>query len=119
MNPSAPVRLAIDGLDFSIYIAVGLLIAGWRKTVAGNAQTFLVTGAKGCIGAWVVKNLVEMGRQTIIFDLDSESNRLRSIMREEQIGEVTFVRGDISDSESLERVVATKGVTHLIHLAGL
>ena len=38
-------------------------------------QTFLVTGAMGCIGAWVLRNLVREGIRTIAFDLADDPSR--------------------------------------------
>ncbi|MBV9791262.1 MAG: NAD(P)-dependent oxidoreductase, partial [Chloroflexi bacterium] len=48
-------------------------------------ERFLVTGALGCIGAWVVRNLVREGVPTAIFDLGSDPRRLRLIMAEEEL----------------------------------
>ena len=31
----------------------------------------LVTGAQGCIGAWVVKALLDRGLDVIVYDLDA------------------------------------------------
>ena len=31
---------------------------------------YFVTGAQGCIGAWVVKNLMDRGQDVFVFDLD-------------------------------------------------
>ena len=38
-------------------------------------EKFLVTGAMGCIGAWVVRNLVQEGVNTTVFDLSSNKDR--------------------------------------------
>jgi nucleoside-diphosphate-sugar epimerase len=80
---------------------------------------FLVTGAKGFIGSWVVKNLVERGDYPWIFDLDSKAHRLQALLTEEQIEQIPFVQGDITRKEDVERVVADNGITHIIHLAAL
>jgi nucleoside-diphosphate-sugar epimerase len=80
---------------------------------------FLITGAKGCIGSWVAKNLVESGQQPVIFDLDTKSHRLAMLMNEDQLKNVTFVQGDISELQDIERAVIDHGVTNIIHLAGL
>jgi len=80
---------------------------------------FLITGAKGFIGAWVVKNLVERGDRPLIFDVDTDSRRLRVLLTDEQLDGVDFIRGDVTRFEDLDRAVAEHGVTHLIHLAAL
>lgn len=84
-----------------------------------NERRFLLTGAKGFIGAWIVKNLVERGDRPWIFDLDRESHRLRALLSDEQLGRITFVLGDVTQFEELDRAVAEHGITHLIHLAAI
>jgi nucleoside-diphosphate-sugar epimerase len=84
-----------------------------------NARRFLITGAKGFIGAWIVKNLVERGDRPWIFDLDRESHRLRALLAEEQMNAVSFVLGDVTHFDELDRAVAEHGITHLIHLAAV
>jgi UDP-glucose 4-epimerase len=84
-----------------------------------NARRFLLTGAKGFIGAWIVKNLVERGDRPWIFDLDRESHRLRALLSEEQLARITFVLGDVTQFEELDRAVAEHGITHVIHLAAI
>lgn len=84
-----------------------------------SSRRFLITGAKGFIGAWIVKNLVERGERPWVFDLDTESHRLRAVLSDEQLESVAFVQGDVTEVEDLDRVVAQEGITHLIHLAGL
>lgn len=84
----------------------------------GRAR-FLITGAKGFIGAWIVKNLVERGQRPWLFDVDSGSQRLRALLNEEQMGCIGSIRGDVTRLEDLDRAVAEHGVTHLIHLAAL
>ncbi|MBI1941239.1 MAG: NAD(P)-dependent oxidoreductase [Acidobacteria bacterium] len=80
---------------------------------------FLITGAKGFIGAWIVKNLVERGERPFIFDVDTESHRLKILLTDEQLTCVDFIRGDVTRFEELDRAIAEHGITHLIHLAAL
>lgn len=80
---------------------------------------FLITGAKGFIGAWIAKNLVERGDHPVIFDVDVEAHRLRALLTDEQLERVEFVRGDVTSFDDLDRSVTDHGITHLIHLAAL
>jgi nucleoside-diphosphate-sugar epimerase len=80
---------------------------------------FLITGAKGFIGAWIVKNLVERGHRPCVFDLERDSHRLRALLSEEKLRLPHFIEGDITRLSDLDRAVAENGVTHLIHLAAL
>jgi len=85
----------------------------------GSAARFLITGAKGFIGAWIVKNLVERGDEPYIFDLDTESHRLSALLSSGQMARLNFVRGDVVRFEDLDQAVAEHGITYLIHLAAL
>ena len=83
------------------------------------SESFLVTGALGCIGAWTLRNLVHAGVRATAFDLGEDLRRLRLIMSDEEIARVNFVRGDITDFAQVEAVLNANAITHVIHLAGL
>ncbi len=80
---------------------------------------FLITGAMGCIGAWIVCNLVSEGIPVVAFDLASDAHRLKLIMTSEELARVTFVDGDITNLAALEHALDTYAITHVIHLAAL
>lgn len=81
---------------------------------------FLVTGALGCIGAWVVQNLVQAGIKTTIYDLGSNRTRLDLIMRDSELAEVnTAEGGDVTNLDMLKRAFDQGAFTHVIHLAAL
>jgi UDP-glucuronate 4-epimerase len=82
-------------------------------------ERFLVTGALGCIGAWVVRNLAREGAPTTIFDVGGSMHRLRLLMDDDELGQVRLIQGDIADLAAVERAVAASEATHLIHLAAL
>ena len=44
-----------------------------------NPMKTLVTGAQGCIGSWVVKRLIEAGRDVLTFDVNDSTARLEMI----------------------------------------
>lgn len=82
-------------------------------------NTFLVTGALGCIGAWTVRNLVKSGTRAVVFDLGNDARRLRLIMTTDELAQVTFVQGDITDFKQVDKVMNEHDITHVVHLAGL
>lgn len=82
-------------------------------------ERFLVTGALGCIGAWVVRNLIRDGVPTAIFDRASDPRRLRLIMTEEELARVQVLSGDITDLDAVENALQAAEATHIIHLAAL
>jgi nucleoside-diphosphate-sugar epimerase len=82
-------------------------------------QTFLITGAHGFIGAWVVKRLLATSARVVIFDQSPDARRLRSIMSDDEIARARLVTGDITEAGVLLPIVEEFRVTHIIHLAGL
>jgi UDP-glucuronate 4-epimerase len=82
-------------------------------------ERFLVTGALGCIGAWVIRNLVREGVPSVVYDLGGSQHRLRLIMTDDELAGVHFINGDVTDLNALESAIKDTGTTHIIHLAGL
>ncbi len=80
-------------------------------------MTTLVTGAFGCIGAWVVRGLLSGGERPVVFDLADDPWRMRMIVADDVASRVTTVRGDITDREAVGAVVKKHGVRRIIHLA--
>jgi len=48
----------------------------------------LVTGAYGCIGAWVVRNLLQAKRDIVAFDVGGDRHRLRLVLDDHAISSV-------------------------------
>ena len=84
-----------------------------------NPGRYLVTGALGALGAWRIRHLLDARVSVIAHDLATSPDRLRLFIDDEDLSRVTFIAGDIADVDGLERVVADRGVTHIIHLAAL
>src|SRR6476619_474893 len=83
------------------------------------ATPYFLTGALGCIGAWVVKALVERGDVPIVFDQGSDRRRLDAIMEPHDLARVSFVHGDVTDGSAVQRALENSGARRVIHLAGL
>ena len=83
------------------------------------SERFLITGALGCIGAWATRQLLTEGVPVVAFDLGASRHRLELVLSEEQLADVTFLHGDITDSAALDRALDEHGITHVIHLAAL
>jgi UDP-glucuronate 4-epimerase len=84
-----------------------------------STDRFLITGALGCIGAWTVRNLVREGIAPVVFDLGRDPHRLKLIMTPNELAQVTFVYGDITDLAALGQALDEHDITHVIHLAAL
>jgi nucleoside-diphosphate-sugar epimerase len=83
------------------------------------SQTYFVTGAQGCIGAWVVKTIVEQGDTAILFDLEHHDRRLAQVLQPDQLEQVRRIAGDVSDFDSVYRAMAASQTQAIVHLAGL
>ncbi len=84
-----------------------------------SESRFLVTGAHGFIGAWVVKRLLAEGASVVISDQSANPHRLRLIMEDDEIAQAQFVAGDITDGDAVSQIVEQNAITHIIHLAGV
>ncbi len=84
-----------------------------------NGERFMVTGGAGCIGAWVVRNLVKDNISTVIFDRSLRMHRLELILSADEIKRVIIVQGDISNFDDVDRAITENQITHIIHLAAL
>jgi nucleoside-diphosphate-sugar epimerase len=82
-------------------------------------ERWLVTGALGCIGAWTTVTLAREGAAVVAFDLGDDVRRLRLIASADELHPITFVRGDITELQTVERVLAEHEITHVVHLAAL
>ena len=82
-------------------------------------MAFLVTGSSGCIGAWAVASLHRLGAEVVAADITDDTRRLRYLMSDADIEGVRFESCDVTNLESMTRVVSTTGITNIVHLAGL
>lgn len=82
-----------------------------------SSEGFLVTGAMGCIGAWVTRLLLREGTDVAIFDLSDDDRRLRLLLTDDELERIERIQGDITN---LQQVLdAAEGRTHVVHLAAL
>jgi nucleoside-diphosphate-sugar epimerase len=79
----------------------------------------LVTGAGGCIGSWVLALLTRAGVPAVAFDLSDNQRRPRLLMSDEELSAISWLTGDIADTEAVAGAVARHEVRAIIHLAAL
>jgi UDP-glucuronate 4-epimerase len=82
-------------------------------------ERFLVTGANGCIGAWVVARLAGDAVPVVALDASQDDHRLRLLLDDVALGGLARVQADITDLDAVERALDAHDVTHVIHLAAL
>jgi len=79
----------------------------------------LVTGARGCLGAWTLKALLDLGEEPVGFDLGADDARLRLVLSDEERARVTLVPGDVTDAAAVGAALDEHGITNVVHLAAL
>ncbi|HXG32501.1 MAG TPA: SDR family oxidoreductase [Bryobacteraceae bacterium] len=79
----------------------------------------LVTGAEGCIGAWVLRSLLERGLDVVAYDLTGELHRLSLIAPAGAPRRVQVETGRIEDTARVKTLVREEAITHIVHLAAV
>ncbi len=79
----------------------------------------LLTGGYGCIGSWIIRNLLDRGDEAFVYDLKQDAGRLRLLLSEAKLSRVPFVQGDVTDLDGLRRALREYRISHVVHLAGL
>ncbi|NNE56655.1 MAG: NAD(P)-dependent oxidoreductase [Hellea sp.] len=82
-----------------------------------SEKSILVTGAAGCIGAWVVKGLQDVGAIPVVFDISENRRRLDLVMKNAE--SVNWIVGDITDFNQVINTVQDYDIYGIIHLAAL
>ena len=82
------------------------------------AERVLVTGALGCLGAWVARCVLDDGDVVVGYDLGDNRSRLELVLGGDE-PRVEMVRGDITDLAAVERVLDEHEITRVVHLAAL
>lgn len=83
------------------------------------ADRYLVTGGMGCIGAWTLYHLIQQGKDAVCLDISEDRHRLNWLMNADQQEQITFIKGDLTQTEPVKAAVAGQNITHIIHLGAL
>jgi nucleoside-diphosphate-sugar epimerase len=82
-------------------------------------ERYLVTGAEGCIGSWVVRRLLAEGADVLACDLAPAPVRIGRIVQAEQLAQLEYTRLDLTEPAAIGDLVAQRGTTRIVHLAAL
>ena len=82
-------------------------------------ERFLITGSMGCIGAWVLKQLLSEGAHVVATDLSLDPVRPRLLMSEEELAQIQWQKLDVTDTEAVAKVVSENSINRIVHLAGM
>ena len=81
------------------------------------AESALVTGARGFVGAWLARGLLESGARVTSFDRRPRSGSPSTLAMLGVDGEVKEVEGDLRDAELVAGTLAERDVDTVFHLA--
>jgi CDP-glucose 4,6-dehydratase len=82
-----------------------------------SADSALVTGARGFVGAWLARGLLEAGARVTSFDRRPPSGRPSTLTMLGVDGDVDQVEGDLRDPEPVARTLEEGGIDTVFHLA--
>lgn len=82
------------------------------------SERILVTGAHGCIGAWVLWHLVREGVEVVAADYSTDDRRVAALLGEEERSRIEFVQVDVSRPEEVAALFEHEP-TRVVHLAAL
>jgi UDP-glucuronate 4-epimerase len=71
------------------------------------------------LGAWVVNELVTSGAEVVTFDVARDDFRIRYLLDDLKLSNVTYFNGDITDAKTVGDAVRDFQITNVIHLAAL
>jgi UDP-glucuronate 4-epimerase len=80
---------------------------------------YLVTGAAGCLGAWVVRQLLDEAATVVTLDVSPHPGRLRLLLSDGELDDVRMVVADIAELSAVTSAIEQHGVTRIIHCAAL
>ncbi len=86
---------------------------------AARDERFLVTGALGCIGVWVLRELLSEGAFVVGSDVATDSPRLGLVLDDEHDARLARALVDVTDIAQIERALDEHEITRIIHLAAL
>ncbi|MDC0530543.1 NAD(P)-dependent oxidoreductase [Alphaproteobacteria bacterium] len=78
----------------------------------------VVTGAGGCIGSWILAILHRSNIPCVAIDLSEERTRLELLLGEEA-SKIKWHKCDITNFNSLKKIILSYEPSAIIHLAGL
>jgi nucleoside-diphosphate-sugar epimerase len=82
-------------------------------------MSYLITGGSGCVGSYVIRDLLARGQKVVNYDFSQGQQILRQVVPPEALGDLVSVAGDVTDLPHLARTVREHEVKAVIHLASL
>ncbi|MBI1925366.1 NAD(P)-dependent oxidoreductase [Candidatus Poribacteria bacterium] len=80
-------------------------------------MAYLITGGMGCIGCYVIRDLLNAGEKIVVYDFVRDLTIPKLVMSPDQIEQFAFVQGDITDLPHVLRTIKEHKIDRIIHLA--
>jgi nucleoside-diphosphate-sugar epimerase len=82
-------------------------------------MAYLVTGGTGSIGAYVVRDLLNKGKEVVCFQRSGVTPFLRNLVGEDRINRIKIIQGDIGNTQQAFSVIGENHIDTVIHLSAL
>merc|ERR1719166_946995 len=91
---------------------------GTRSYIAPTEPKYLVTGAQGFLGSWILKQLIQEGKPVVGIDLSTNKSILEQVLNPSELAEVKLAHFSIADYDKIHDYIQHYEPTYIIHLAG-
>lgn len=68
-------------------------------------MSYLITGGSGCVGSYLIRDLLERGERIVNYDFNQQQHILRQVVPPEALADLVSVTGDVTDLPHLARTV--------------
>lgn len=83
-----------------------------------SKEHFLIIGARGFIGSWICRLLVEEGVMVTATDIKFDPKSINSVLEPHHINKINICESDARNPEDVTKLIGND-ITHVIYLAGL
>jgi len=92
--------------------------SGVRTYIPATEPKYLVTGAQGFLGSWILKQLINEGKPVVGIDLSTNKTVLEQVLNPAELAEVKLAHFSITDYDKIHDYIQHYEPTYIIHLAG-
>ncbi|MFC1863987.1 NAD-dependent epimerase/dehydratase family protein [Thermodesulfobacteriota bacterium] len=82
-------------------------------------MAYLVTGGTGFVGSYIVRDLLNEGKEVVCMQRSGVNPIFREIVGEENVDKAVMIQGDISNTLQVFNVIKDNNIEVIIHLSSL
>lgn len=79
-------------------------------------MAYLVTGGTGFLGSYVVRDLLNAGKEVVCLQRSGVTQTLRDVVGEDKIGKIKVIQGDVSNALQVFNIIRENKIDLIIHL---